>query len=224
MVAEGDYSAANPAAGKDLIPYFQVSQADRNDRQDTQGGFIRSYNRSKDDPPGSVTVEAQQRSGYYRFVKWTDPFGVDLGLSPLFRDGGYKGPMAATDPAITLDLTDHRTVRAQYLHLAIPENLSPADGAAPVWPEDVLLDWTDTPDSTSYELYVWPQIAPRPATPTATGLTASQYLMPARLNDLTGYFWQIIAQYPGGDSRNGYSTDFLTDEFRTHARDFDRYR
>lgn len=82
-----------------VIPYFTVSGADLNSRQDALGGFERTYSKN-----ASVTLAAPQNYGEWRFQKWTDRFGNDLPGGP------------ATNAALTVLLTDNNALQAQYTY------------------------------------------------------------------------------------------------------------
>ena len=80
---------------------------------------------------------------------------------------------------------------------ATPSGPSPGSGATglSIKPR---LDWADSVDAASYDLYVWKSSASRPAAPTASGLRASQYDVSTALAYGTTYKWQVVARRPEG--------------------------
>ena len=80
---------------------------------------------------------------------------------------------------------------------ATPSGPSPGSGATGLGIKP-RLDWADSVDAASYDLYVWKSSASRPAAPTASGLRASQYDVSAALAYGTTYKWQVIARRPEG--------------------------
>ena len=62
------------------------------------------------------------------------------------------------------------------------------------------LDWSDCYRADSYDVYLWDASGSEPVTPTATGLTSSEYTtLPALLSSKT-YKWQIVAKNTQGDT------------------------
>ncbi|MCX6874366.1 MAG: hypothetical protein NTW21_11265 [Verrucomicrobia bacterium] len=62
------------------------------------------------------------------------------------------------------------------------------------------LDWSDCYRADSYDVYLWDDSGSKPETPTATGLTSSEYTtLPALLTSKT-YKWQIVAKNTHGDT------------------------
>lgn len=57
-----------------LMPYIITDVADQNARQDGRGGFRRHFTKGQ-----SVSLTAPQSYGSYKFVKWTDQHGTDIG-------------------------------------------------------------------------------------------------------------------------------------------------
>ena len=219
--------AANQSALKVLVsqdgfmPYFKLGAADLNARRDGRGVFYRSFANS-----GTVTVEAQRSYGSWSFQKWTDAYGNDISSASAAPAGSlvYSGEIttsAWTDPAITVNLSTHRAIRAQYIYLTAAENVYPADGAKNVTIY-ATLDWSDVPQATSYDLYLWRAGGPRPSTPTAAGLTVSRYTPPAPLLVESDYLWQVV---PRRDqtSLEGSVWAFRTLKPPTRVRDFTLY-
>ena len=190
-----------------FTPFFQLSKTDLNNRQDGRGSFYRSYPNK-----GTVNVQAQPSYGDWKFQKWTDAYGRDLEGAPTKAGFSiYKGwttISAWTDPVITVDLSTHRAIRAQYVYLPRPRNLSPAIGEKNV-PVTTKLDWTDIEDATSYDLYLWRTGDSRPTRPTATGLTVSEYTLPAPLDTFINFSWQVVA-YAEQVSQEGTVWSFRT--------------
>jgi hypothetical protein len=87
------------ALDSDLKPYFVLSTADLNARQDALGDFNRTYHKN-----AAVSISAPPEYGDWRFAAWTDMFGVPIAGS------------AATNPAILLLLSDNKVLRAKYLY------------------------------------------------------------------------------------------------------------
>ncbi|HUT24080.1 MAG TPA: DUF4214 domain-containing protein, partial [Sumerlaeia bacterium] len=174
-------------------PHFIVSKPDLNERQDGRGGFYRTYMRQE-----TVTVQAPERYGAWQFQKWTGPFGQDLGpqagagfLMAAARPANSLKATPWTDPVATVDLSDHRAIRAKYVLLSGPEQPAPADGDTNV-PLGVTLDWEDVADATHYDVYLWLFDDAKPTSPTAAGLTTSACTPPRNLDANTSYTWQVV--------------------------------
>jgi WD40 repeat protein len=85
----------------------------------------------------------------------------------------------------------------------VPSNPTPSDGATAVLPTTTL-DWSDASSASRYDLFLWKSTDAKPAQPTVTNLTASQYAPPAMLEGATTYKWQVVArnivgQTPGAE-------------------------
>jgi WD40 repeat protein len=91
-----------------------------------------------------------------------------------------------------------------------PSQPVPEDGATTASVTALQLDWADTPMATAYDLKFWRADKPMPTTFTATGLTASVYPLPAALDYLTTYSWQVVAKNRVG-STDGPVWTFRTD-------------
>jgi len=79
----------------------------------------------------------------------------------------------------------------------VPSRPSPADGQLLV-PLDVTLDWANTARALTYDVFLWQAVYGKPPTPTAVGLTSSQFLPPTLLRPHTVYAWQVIARNSEG--------------------------
>ena len=88
-----------PTWGRDLTPYFALSRADINNRQDGWGRFLRIFRHSNAAP---VSIQAQEILGSWVFQKWADKYGNDLPGGPF------------TNPTINLYPNKDRTVCAAY--------------------------------------------------------------------------------------------------------------
>ena len=204
-----------------FMPYFKLNTADLNARGDGRGVFYRSFSNLR-----TVTVEAQRSYGSWSFQKWTDAYGNDISSASAAPAGSpvYQGEIttsAWTNPVITVNMSTHRAIRAQYIYLTAAENVYPADGAKNVTIY-ATLDWSDVPQATSYDLYLWRAGGPRPSTPTAAGLTVSRYTPPAPLLVESDYLWQVV---PRRDqtSLEGSVWAFRTLKPPTRVRDFTLY-
>jgi hypothetical protein len=204
-----------------FMPYFTLDTADLNARGDGRGVFYRSFSNLE-----TVEVEAQRSYGSWSFQKWTDAYGNDISSASPVSAGSpiYQGEVttsAWTDPVITVNMSAHRAIRAQYIYLTAAENVYPANGAKNV-PVYVMLDWSDVPNATSYDLYLWRAGSPRPSTPTAAGLTVSMYMPPAPLLVESDYSWQVV---PRVDQTfvEGSVWSFRTLKPPTRVRDFTLY-
>ncbi|MDY6833776.1 MAG: PKD domain-containing protein [Chloroflexota bacterium] len=80
-----------------MLPQLKVDKKDMNGRQDGMGPLRRTYDKKLND---TVTIEAPTEYGMWRFQRWTDLYGNDVGDDP-------------TNPIIRLGLNDDRTVVAQ---------------------------------------------------------------------------------------------------------------
>jgi len=174
----------------------------------------------------TVTVEAQRSYGSWSFQKWTDAYGNDISSASAAPAGSlvYSGEITTSawiNPVITVNMSTHRAIRAQYIYLTAAENVYPADGAKNVTIY-ATLDWSDVPQATSYDLYLWRAGGPRPSTPTAAGLTVSRYTPPAPLLVESDYLWQVV---PRRDqtSLEGSVWAFRTLKPPTRVRDFTLY-
>ncbi|YCM42147.1 hypothetical protein V2O64_12625 [Verrucomicrobiaceae bacterium 227] len=65
----------------------------------------------------------------------------------------------------------------------------PEDGATMVRP-DALLDWADTQGASSYEVYLWPAVGEKPASPSAV-VTSSFYRPTTALELGMEYYWTV---------------------------------
>jgi len=74
-----------------------------------------------------------------------------------------------------------------------PSSPLPADGETLV-PLDIMLDWADAARTEMYDLYLWPAFYGKPAAPTVSGLTASQFRPTVSLRPDTLYAWQVVAR------------------------------
>lgn len=95
---------------------------------------------------------------------------------------------------------------------AVPLEPDPADGAEEV-AVDTSLDWED--DSTSsplYSVYLWKGTENKPANPTASGLSQSQWKPGTDLDYSTSYSWQVVAQ-AHGEVEEGPLWSFETEAF-----------
>ena len=61
-----------------MAPYFIVSHADPNGRQDARGRFLRIYEYNT---PPSIQVTAQDHYGSLAFYRWTE-YGAEIGHNP----------------------------------------------------------------------------------------------------------------------------------------------
>lgn len=126
LVTAADPASSNPASAVPWQPYFQVSLADVNGRQDARGRFVRVFRSS----PEPVTVSAPMEYGQWRFDRWTDSFGRDLPGGPF------------TDPELSLNLQSDLTLAAQY----VPKPSEDLLLAAPVRQGNTLmLQWNGGP-------------------------------------------------------------------------------
>ena len=80
----------------------------------------------------------------------------------------------------------------QSMPATVPASPNPADGVTTIT-VTTSLDWADATRASTYDLYFWPSTAPKPDSPTTTGLTRSFYNLPAPLAYNTSYHWQVIA-------------------------------
>ena len=67
-------------------------------------------------------------------------------------------------------------------------------------PIDTLLDWGDSPGAETYDIYLWEFADAEPSTPTAQGLTTSQYTLLQELKGETDYMWRVTARNFVGDA------------------------
>jgi len=173
-----------------------------------------------------VTVEAQPSYGSWLFQKWTDAYGNDISSASAAPAGSlvYSGEIttsAWTNPAITVNMSAHRAIRAQYIYLTAADYVYPAHGAKNV-PVYVTLDWSDVPNATSYDVYLWRAGDSRPSTPTAAGLTVSMCTPPAPLLVESDYSWQVVPRV-GQTFVEGSVWGFRTLKPPTRVRDFTLY-
>lgn len=90
----------------------------------------------------------------------------------------------------------------------IPTVSTPSNGALDV-PVDAVLDWPDTPVTRDYDVYVWRSADSPPGTPTAAGLTSSQFDPPTDLDPATAYTWRVVARNNNGTT-NSPNFNFTT--------------
>ncbi len=76
----------------------------------------------------------------------------------------------------------------------VPASPVPADGAVTVHPATFgSLSWAPASDATSYDVYLWMAVDPKPPTPTAN-VGAYQYNLASAVLSLTNYHWQVVAK------------------------------
>jgi len=84
-----------------------------------------------------------------------------------------------------------------------PATPAPANGVnfgSTMLPTLTKLDWSDCYRVDSYDVYLWDASGSKPGTPTATGLTSSEYTtLPALLSSKT-YKWQVVAKNAQGNT------------------------
>jgi hypothetical protein len=73
------------------------------------------------------------------------------------------------------------------------------------------LDWEDSLHARTYDLYLWKSGAAVPATPTAAGLTASQWTPTPPLDYGAAYQWQVVARGDAGTA-SGPVWSFTTEK------------
>lgn len=171
-----------------------------------------------------VDMEASLDYGTGR-VAWTfksiDPETGELPSDPLVgllppEDGSGRGqghvsfsirPKSTCAPgtvitnqaSIVFDVNppmDTNTVSNTIADLPVetPAWPGPDDGAMDV-SVNTVLNWSDTPHATSYDIYFWPEGQAKHGTPTASGLISS-YFVPAwlPLDPTMVYYWQVVAR------------------------------
>jgi hypothetical protein len=123
---------------------------------------------------------------------------LDLGLEA----GLYSGPLLVTSNVT--DKSPYPTGIDVIFSNGVstpdpPTAPAPGDSAQAV-PLAVTLDWADSARATAYDLYLWKAASAKPATPTAAGLTVSEYMPPAALEANTLYNWTVTARNASGDT------------------------
>ena len=90
-----------------------------------------------------------------------------------------------------------------------PLGPTPSDGASDVSPVTLTkLDWEDCVGATSYDVYLWKATETKPEVPTAS-VFVSEYILPAMVDSLATYAWQVVASNTVGDTE-GPVWDFST--------------
>ncbi|UCC30456.1 MAG: hypothetical protein JSU86_19935 [Phycisphaerales bacterium] len=101
-----------------LLPYFVVSESDKNDRRDGRGSFYRAYA----SPTNVMTVEAPTTYGSWEFEKWTDCTGNDL------PDGPMTNPQLElsldNNPNVPCDDSEAQIVVAQFCRFGLLADVS----------------------------------------------------------------------------------------------------
>jgi len=75
----------------------------------------------------------------------------------------------------------------------VPASPSPAVAATTVHPANAKLTWSACTDATSYDVYLWPSVGSKPASPTVN-VALSEYTPSPQLLSLTNYTWQVVAK------------------------------
>ena len=95
---------------------------------------------------------------------------------------------------------------------AKPASPVPTSGTTGLHPMFVtLLNWDDAAGATSYDVYLWDASGSKPGTPTATGVSLSQYAPTLPLNSNANYNWQVVAQNAVGPTNGDVWTFTTTD-------------
>ncbi len=118
---------------------------------------------------------------------------VPLGeVTLIWKDlDGYLPP--AENPVIRT-LENSLTIVGEYrLAPAKPATPKPTDKRTNV-SVSIKLDWADSEATDTYDLYFWKSAETKPTTPTAMGLTVSEWDPAMDLDALTEYSWQVVAK------------------------------
>ncbi|MCX7044782.1 MAG: hypothetical protein NTX50_04740 [Candidatus Sumerlaeota bacterium] len=175
-----------------LLPHFIINANDLNSRRDGRGDIYRNFAKN-----AIATVTAPPTYGAWQFQKWTDAYGNNLS-DPVVTDApqatnGLGASTPHTNPAITVDLSNHRSLKAKYVRLADPSNPAPPDSQTGV-ERFPAFSWANVPDGLLYDIRIWESSDAKPTTFTATGLAMNQYLPSTPLDANTTYSWQVVVR------------------------------
>lgn len=169
---------------------------------------------------GALTFSGGSAVGWLRTAPVTatvpplDSVGIDLRA-----DAGGLGPgsfattlqLATNDPARPL-LTLPVQLGVQGIPPGVPASPTPADASTNVTMQPALR-WAPAARATSYDLFLWRAVDPKPGSPTAAGLTSVSHT-PAPLATGTSYRWQVVARNASGAAPGpewGFTTERLAD-------------
>ena len=108
----------------------------------------------------------------------------------LLSQADYNWQIEAKNTIGTTPGPDWTFTTETALPPAVPQSPAPGDGANGVL-LDTTLDWDDADRATGYDVYLWPAVETKPATPTAN--VAVSFFQPELLQFEADYHWQIVA-------------------------------
>lgn len=172
--------------------------------------------------PSVVALQADNITGSSAHLSW-HPLGTESQWFVVYGiDGGATDTMTVTDTTCTLTgltLNRHYTARVRALcggdlnsifslpvHFqttcdpAVLDTLSNFSVMLPVdsdivFQQNVSFSWTNLPEATSYDFYIWPADTTEPETPNLTGLTfagVNNFSLPAYERGKY-YRWKVVA-------------------------------
>ncbi len=163
--------------------------------RDAQTGAARVYVRLFN-PDAQVAFGASARlaSGTARQGVWEATFDVPQTATP----GTYRAEVQVEDVAYNSALFTAAGVLTLTIHLpGPPASPIPADGALDV-PERPYLAWQPGEAALRYDLYLWRDGQPEPATPLRADLSDPQLALADTLPAGTRYAWRVVAKNGAG--------------------------
>lgn len=116
----------------------------------------------------------------------TATFKVKPLLSTTYYLKATNGTGCANTDSISIKVIDVITP-------GVVTTMLPANNAANL-PQPIAFSWVPGANALSYDLYIWPQGAVRPTSPTVSGLTQINYSHYSLLSDLSKYQWQVVSK------------------------------
>ncbi len=166
-----------------------------------------------------ISVPVLQGNQFVVALEFANPTNIGAGSASVVRDAAPTAnrnairalvPPLIWFPATTLGVNGDFVIRAvvDCVPPDAPTGPSPANGATGV-PTSTALDWADAGVARTYSIKLWKSIDPEPGSPTASGLTTSDYTPGAALDPATSYNWRVSVTNNNGTT-NGPVWGFTT--------------
>jgi uncharacterized delta-60 repeat protein/uncharacterized repeat protein (TIGR02543 family) len=203
--SEHTIGVASPQSGEGGTQYVYDHWSDGGDQNHTitvptsnttyTAYFNRQYSlTTSTNPPGGGIVSPSDTT-------WHDS-GIPVDVTAIpnadYTFSGWSGDATGTENPLSVTMDSPKDIVANFICSApapaIPENPSPADGAADI-SRVADLDWDDCNGANAYDVYFGP-VSPPPY----DGTVASSFYDLGILEYNTKYYWQIVAKNNCGDT------------------------